>query len=128
LSHKRVNTPSINLQRSVIWTPWEDQGLERLWLTRLLEGVSGDGVIIRAKDGAIFRARYQIQCDARWRVRETRVSSLDRGGKRISLTSDGEGRWATAAGERLGQLDGCLDVDISATPFTNTLPIRRLGM
>ena len=25
-------------------------------------------------------------------------------------------------------LDGCLDVDISATPFTNTLPIRRLAL
>jgi hypothetical protein len=42
--------------------------------------------------------------------------------------SDGEGRWATDAGERLEHLGGCLDVDISATPFTNTLPIRRLGM
>ena len=26
------------------------------------------------------------------------------------------------------ELDGCIDVDISATPFTNTLPIRRLGL
>ena len=25
-------------------------------------------------------------------------------------------------------LKGCLDVDISATPFTNTLPIRRLAL
>jgi hypothetical protein len=27
----------------------------------------------------------------------------------------------------LPSLDGCLDVDLSATPFTNTLPIRRLN-
>ena len=27
---------------------------------------------------------------------------------------------------RPGELDGCIDVDISATPFTNTLPIRRI--
>ena len=26
------------------------------------------------------------------------------------------------------ELDGWIDVDISATPFTNTLPIRRLGL
>jgi hypothetical protein len=26
------------------------------------------------------------------------------------------------------ELEGCVDVDISATPFTNTLPIRRLGL
>ncbi|HEY1762635.1 MAG TPA: putative glycolipid-binding domain-containing protein, partial [Acidimicrobiales bacterium] len=25
-------------------------------------------------------------------------------------------------------LDGCIDVDISMTPLTNTLPIRRMGL
>ena len=92
------------------------------------EGVSADGLIIRAQDGAAFRARYPILCDARRRVREVRVNTLDGDAKSRSLTSDGEGRWTTSAGEHLGQLDGCLDVDISATPFTNTLPIRRLGL
>ncbi len=29
---------------------------------------------------------------------------------------------------RNGGLNRCLDVDISATPFTNTLPIRRLAL
>jgi len=33
-----------------------------------------------------------------------------------------------ADGEPVPALDGCIDVDISATPFTNTLPIRRLGL
>jgi hypothetical protein len=28
----------------------------------------------------------------------------------------------------LAQLHDCVDIDISATPFTNTLPIRRLGL
>lgn len=37
------------------------------------------------------------------------------------------GRWSNAAGP-LPELNGCLDVDISATPFTNTLPIRRLAL
>ena len=31
-------------------------------------------------------------------------------------------------GEILSELDGCHDVDISATPFTNTLAIRRLKL
>ena len=26
------------------------------------------------------------------------------------------------------ELQGCIDADISVTPFTNTLPIRRLGL
>ncbi len=28
----------------------------------------------------------------------------------------------------MATLDGCTDVDISVTPFTNTLPIRRLNL
>ena len=43
------------------------------------------------------------------------------------LTTDGTGAWRDGDGGQLPQLDGCIDVDISATPFTNTLPIRRLG-
>jgi hypothetical protein len=46
----------------------------------------------------------------------------------ISLRSDGDGRWWKETGEPLAALAGCLDVDFSATPFTNTLPIRRLGL
>ena len=42
--------------------------------------------------------------------------------------ADGAGRWTTASGDALPVLDGCIDVDISATPFTNTLPIRRLAL
>jgi hypothetical protein len=46
----------------------------------------------------------------------------------VELASDGDGRWRDGAGARLPELDGAVDIDISATPFTNTLPIRRLGL
>jgi hypothetical protein len=46
----------------------------------------------------------------------------------IELLADGEGHWKRGGGESVPELDGCIDVDISATPFTNTLPIRRLGL
>ena len=44
------------------------------------------------------------------------------------LLADGEGHWKGRGAESVPELDGCIDVDISATPFTNTLPIRRLGL
>jgi hypothetical protein len=46
----------------------------------------------------------------------------------VDLLADGEGYWTTHSGESVPGLEGCVDVDISATPFTNTLPIRRLGL
>jgi hypothetical protein len=43
------------------------------------------------------------------------------------LNADGAGNWHDTHGNNLPSLQGCIDVDIIATPFTNTLPIRRLA-
>jgi hypothetical protein len=45
----------------------------------------------------------------------------------VALLADGEGNW-TKDGNPVDALKGCLDIDISVTPFTNTLPIRRLNL
>ena len=45
----------------------------------------------------------------------------------LSLTGDGAGRWQID-GRDAPDLDGCLDLDIQVTPFTNSLPIRRLDL
>jgi hypothetical protein len=44
------------------------------------------------------------------------------------LSGDGEGTWTDSSGRPLPELAGCIDVDVSTTPLTNTLPIRRLGL
>jgi len=44
------------------------------------------------------------------------------------LHSDGDGHWRDGQGATLGAIEGCIDIDIAATPFTNTLPIRRLQL
>src|SRR5438270_906381 len=114
------------MEREVMWAPWEQPGLEHLRLSRRDGGAGADGLIIGIGQGQAFRARYEVRCDARWRVREVRVALLGADRPDITLLGDGEGHWTTAGGDSVPALDGCLDVDISATPFTNTLPIRRL--
>jgi hypothetical protein len=101
-----------------------------VYLVQNDELILADGLLIGVDegDGRPFRARYTIQCVARWRVRELRIDALDAANRRLDLMSDGEGHWSDGAGEPLPGLVGCFDVDISATPFTNTLPIRRLAL
>jgi uncharacterized protein len=53
---------------------------------------------------------------------------LGRNGERVELSVDENGRWSASGGRLQAGLAGCVDVDISATPFTNTLPIRRLAL
>jgi hypothetical protein len=115
--------------RHVLWTPWTDPGLEHLRLVLRRDGLRADGFIIRQpRGGEPFRVRYRLRCDRAGRVREARLSAWSGRLRRLHLRADGDGRWTTGRGEPVPALDGCIDVDLSATPFTNTLPIRRLGL
>jgi uncharacterized protein len=118
----------LNAEREVIWVAWEGPGLEHLRLVPHEEGVVANGLVIGLEGGRPFRISYEIRCDRRWRVREVRAVAPDSERPVLDLLADGEGRWKRRGGEPVPELNGCIDVDISATPFTNTLPIRRLGL
>jgi hypothetical protein len=115
-------------ERHVLWTPWEGPGLEHLHLTIRADAIVADSVIVGLRETGPFRVRYTITCDAGWRMRSLDLASLHGDQQAVHLRTDGQGRWMTAQGAALPDLDGCLEVDISATPFTNTLPIRRLNL
>ena len=121
-------TEDINVNCDVMWAPWGQPGLEHLHLASAPDGVLANGLIIGIAEDQPFRARYEIRCDGQWRVREVRVALLDSGPSEIGLFADGNGRWTAHTGAPMPELDGCIDVDISTTPFTNTLPIRRLRL
>jgi hypothetical protein len=109
------------------WSRWDGPGLEHLRL-RVREGaIEADGVVVGEEGGTCFRARYVIRCDQHWRTRELILDPLD-GSDPLHLSSDGEGDWRDASESALPELRGCIDVDLSVTPFTNTLPIRRLDL
>jgi uncharacterized protein len=116
------------MEREVMWAPWEAPGLEHLRLVTNDGSVVANGLVIGLEAGRPFRIGYEIRCDGRWRVQEVRVATPDSGRPVLELLTDGEGHWNRGGGEPVPELEGCIDVDISATPFTNTLPIRRLGL
>ena len=117
------------LERDIYWSPWEEPGLEHLHLKVSSDGVEALGLILRMREGRHFRCRYELQTDPEWRSLTFAVMPAGSGGppKRIELESDGQGKWRVD-GEPRHDLAGCNDVDIQVSPFTNTLPIRRLGL
>jgi hypothetical protein len=115
------------MERQVMWSRLDMPGMEQFRLTVRAEEIVADGLVLGVENDLAFRLRYEIRCDPQWRVRQVRVSSLN-DGKSLNLTATGEGRWFDASGAAIPLLDGCVDVDITATPFTNTLPIRRLAL
>src|SRR5260370_38764824 len=81
-----------------------------------------------AEEHRPFRRRYYIHLAQQWRSLAPRLRVPGGSSQSLRLFTDGEGAWTTESAETIPSLKGCLDVDISATPFTNTLPIRRLAL
>ena len=117
------------MERTIVarWQEWSGIGMEHLVLRERLDRIVAEGVISATVEERYFAALYRIECDAGWRVRTTHARVIG-GDAAIDLTSDGTGRWRDASGLALPKLDGAIDVDLSITPFTNTLPIRRLDL
>ena len=116
------------MERHVVWQAWTGVALESCRVADVGAGIRADSVGLGVEAGRPWALRYTLQCDEGWRCRELAVSSLAGDAAALRLVGDGRGRWAGADGAWLPGLDGCLDVDLSSTAFTNTLPIRRLEM
>lgn len=109
------------------WQPVDADGMEDLALTLDATGFRPESVVMRVEDGLRFGLRYVVTGDARWHTRRVELSLLD-SDRSLVLEGDGAGNWTDGDGKPLPILNGARDTDISATPFTNTLAIRRLGL
>ena len=116
------------LEYNILWALQPEAGLEHLHLQQNDEGSNIDSVVIGMDHSHPFRISYEIRVDRSWKVQECIIRNLDSAHRSIKLQADGMGHWVDATSASLPALDGCLDVDISVTPFTNTLPIRRLSL
>jgi hypothetical protein len=110
------------------WRDWAGTGIEHLVLTQDADGIVAESALLGTTDiGTVFALRYRILCDPSWHVRELGISPVG-DARRFELVSDGAGTWRNDAGVPMPELDGAIDVDLPVTPFTNTLPIRRLEL
>ena len=107
------------------WIPETGDGIEHLVLHAGGDAVTAQGAVIGGRFGSAYGAFYTIGCDAAWRTRHAVVEVA--GGGRLALFADGAGRWQDGEGVPIPALDGCIDIDLTASCFTNTLPIRRLN-
>ena len=105
------------------WTDWDGQGLEHLVLRIGETGIVAEGVIL-ASGAQSVAAIYRVQCNMRWRVRAAAVSLVETD-EALMLTADGIGNWFDEERAPLRRLQGAIDIDLSLSPFTNSLPIRR---
>lgn len=110
--------------RAELWT-----ATECFLLKPTLDGMLAESYITgRSPEGTPFAVAYKMELTADWRMKHLSVFSLLDVHKRLRLVSDFAGHWFNGSREQQFALDGCEFVDIALTPFTNTLPIKRLAL
>jgi hypothetical protein len=109
------------------WLPDQGSGTEHFAYRATADGHELSGRIDAVlEDGRPVAASYLVAADAAWRTRLVRVEIAPQ--RVLEIRANGAGRWSDSAGTWIPALDGCIDVDITLTPATNTLPIRRLKL
>jgi hypothetical protein len=113
---------------TLLWRAIKYPSTEHCHIQNSDTGYKIDAVIVGLYEEKTFRIDYEMALDSDWSIRRLILNGMI-GGRRLKkhLVSDGNGHWRDQHGP-LPEFDACFDVDISFTPLTNTLPIRRLQL
>jgi uncharacterized protein len=103
-------------------------GFEVVFPSREAGGLRFDGHTTGVEAGQAWGVRYSVLVDDDWRTRRARVVSRSAMGTReLELERDGAQGWLVG-GAPVPHVEGCVDVDLEASAFTNAFPVRRLAL
>jgi hypothetical protein len=104
------------------------EGFESVFLAAAGPGYRFDGHTAAVENGEVWAVRYSITVDERWVTRQARVWGWSAAGEQeVRIDADGTGHWEVDASPA-HELDGCLDVDLESSAFTNAMPVHRLRL
>jgi hypothetical protein len=109
---------------AVLWQA-SDGGSEVCVLEQAGRGRRLRGTVLTHEANQPIELRYAVTVDASWVTTDVEVLVSFAGGEPHEPVEIGA-LWSGE--ERPPELRDCVDVDLSFTPSTNTLPIRRLGL
>lgn len=113
---------------TVRWEAVDGSGHEELALSWENEAWTASGRIERrGPDGDDAGVHYVVRLSPMWQVRQLLLfRDLDE--PDLWLGTDGRGHWGEVNGAHRVDLDGGIDVSLGVTPFTHSIPIRRLAL
>lgn len=116
------------MQTNVLWTGRAYYSLENCLVNTKEDGTEITSVIVGSYENALYRVEYQIKTNPDWETVSFEIKCQhDNKITSYNFQSDGTGNWNNN-GVPVANFKGCIDIDISLSPFTNTLPIKRLRL
>jgi len=112
---------------TVLWERLDGFGTELCRLETTGAGYRLSGVLLSRDHGRPVEIRYDVTADGGWRTLGARVAvDGPRDSTEVTIDADGAGAWRLD-GHPVALEQPCLDLDLSFTPATNTLALRRLN-
>jgi len=113
------------MERKIKWKGLKYPSQEDCILKETDNGVEVTSVITGTVGNKTFKLKYRVLANKLWETSLLDLHVISNGNERTLLLEKMKGCWLVnnAVDHRF---DACVDIDISLTPFTNTLPIRRL--
>lgn len=108
------------------WRRLDSPGLEVLSLHEDADGITARSVIIDASDKPFgMTADWQLDSNGRSRSLLLQVTDTAAATRQLQIVRTGPTSWEID-GRMRPDLDGCAEIDVSATPFCNGLALRHL--
>jgi hypothetical protein len=115
------------MKTTIIWTGIEYHSIEHCTVNTNNDGVTANSTIIGFYQNRIYRLDYIINMNALWQTKSCLIDFQCNEDRECFELINDLGVWHLN-GEPRPDFSDCTDVDIPLTPFTNTLPIRRLNL
>lgn len=116
------------MQKNILWTGREYYSLENCLINTAATGVEITSALVGLYQGKLYRVEYSIQTSAKWETTSVEIKCQHNNSRQlIKLHREDNASWLLD-GKKNPVFDGCADVDIPVTPFTNSLPINRLRL
>lgn len=124
----RTTLDRIMYVASILWRRTDQPGYDYCLLENIDERWHLSGTAIFSERQVPCRLDYEVTCDAGWRSLGGTINGWH--GEHsvwIEIVADPSNGWRLN-GLLVPATKGCLDLDLSFTPSTNLIPIRRLGL
>lgn len=116
------------MRRDIVWQRLDRPGLEHVALEVRPDFVRAEGFVLLQLDAGLVQLRYTLACDGAWRTERIDLAlTIGAVERTLDLRRDAQGNW-TANGAARPDLAPCFEIDLAATPLTNTLALKRLGL
>lgn len=112
------------MKQIAIWENKKSAGSEFLEVKSSEDTTIAKSSIISIENNTPLKIEYKIEL-TNWFTKNVKIDLLNLG-KSLYLESNHNHQWFDQHGNELPELSGAIDIDISCTPFTNSLPINRV--